>query len=40
MSLFVGNIARNVRSEDLHEEFDKIGACSINFKVQHNYYYY
>eukprot|EP00347_Sterkiella_histriomuscorum_P014082 403362231 len=32
MSLFVGNIARNVRQEDLHEEFDKIGPCTINFK--------
>lgn len=33
MSLFVGNISRNLRAEDLEEAFDKIGPCSINFKV-------
>jgi RNA recognition motif-containing protein len=33
MSLFVGNISRNLRVEDLEEEFDKIGPCTVNFKV-------
>ena len=33
MSVFIGNIARNVRSDDLLEEFDKFGTCTINFKV-------
>ena len=33
MSLFVGNISRNIRAEDLEEEFDKIGPCTVNFKV-------
>lgn len=35
MSLFVGNIGRSVRQEDLLEDFDKIGPCTINFKVQY-----
>lgn len=33
MSLFVGNISRSIRAEDLEEEFDKIGPCTVNFKV-------
>jgi RNA recognition motif-containing protein len=37
MSLFVGNISRNVRIEDIEEEFDKFGPCTVNFKV--TYYY-
>lgn len=34
MSLFVGNISRNVRSNDLKEAFEKFGKCDINIKVQ------
>lgn len=33
MSLFVGNVSRSIRAEDLEEEFDKIGPCTVNFKV-------
>eukprot|EP00347_Sterkiella_histriomuscorum_P000317 403376343 len=32
MSLFVGNISRSMRQDELHDEFDKFGSCSINFK--------
>lgn len=34
MSLFVGNISKNVKKNDLADEFEKIGKCEINFKVQ------
>ena len=34
MSLFVGNISRNVRSSDLKDAFEKFGKCDINIKVQ------
>lgn len=34
MSLFVGNISKNVRSKDLQEAFDKYGKCELNIKVQ------
>jgi hypothetical protein len=33
MSLFVGNISKNVRKSDLTEEFDRFGKCDINLKV-------
>ena len=33
MSLFVGNISKNVRKSDLAEDFEKFGKCEINFKV-------
>lgn len=33
MSLFVGNISKNVRSRDLDDEFERYGRCSINYKV-------
>jgi RNA recognition motif-containing protein len=33
MSLFIGNIARDVNENDIHDEFDKIGACDFRFKV-------
>ena len=33
MSIFVGNISKNVRSRDLDDEFDKFGPCNINYKV-------
>eukprot|EP00829_Urostomides_striatus_P003195 TRINITY_DN13619_c0_g1_i1.p1 TRINITY_DN13619_c0_g1~~TRINITY_DN13619_c0_g1_i1.p1 ORF type:complete len:150 (-),score=5.07 TRINITY_DN13619_c0_g1_i1:289-738(-) len=32
MSLFVGNISRNVKTHDLEDEFEKIGKCSVNHK--------
>src|ERR1700733_6237884 len=32
MSLFVGNISRSTKAEELEEEFDKIGSCTVNFK--------
>jgi hypothetical protein len=33
MSLFVGNIARDVNDRALEEEFDRISACEFKFKV-------
>ncbi len=33
MSLFVGNISKNVRSRDLDDEFERFGRCNINYKV-------
>ena len=33
MSLFVGNISRNVRARDLEDEFTRFGKCQINHKV-------
>ena len=33
MSLFVGNISKNVKKSDLVDEFDKYGKCDINHKV-------
>ncbi|CDW90887.1 rna binding protein [Stylonychia lemnae] len=32
MSLFVGNISKNVRKTDLVDEFEKFGKCDINHK--------
>lgn len=34
MSLFVGNISRNVKTSDLKDAFQKFGECDINIKVQ------
>ncbi len=36
MSLFVGNISKNVKKSDLTDEFDKFGKCDINHKVQYS----
>lgn len=36
MSLFVGNISKNVRLSQLEEEFNKFGRCSIKPKVSFN----
>jgi RNA recognition motif-containing protein len=33
MSLFVGNISKNVRKSDMQDEFEKFGKCEVNFKV-------
>jgi hypothetical protein len=33
MSLFVGNISRNISLKDLEDEFNKFGACKINHRV-------
>jgi len=33
MSLFIGNISKNVRKSDLIDDFEKFGKCDINFKV-------
>ncbi len=33
MSLFVGNIARDVNERDLGDEFDRISPCEFKFKV-------
>jgi RNA recognition motif-containing protein len=35
MSLFIGNISKNVRKSDMVDEFEKFGKCEINFKVPH-----
>lgn len=32
MSLFVGNISKNVRERDLEDEFGKFGRCTIKPK--------
>ena len=32
MSLFVGNISKNVRRADVMDEFEKYGKCEISFK--------
>lgn len=32
MSLFVGNLSRNINAVDLEKEFDKFGTCRINYK--------
>ena len=32
MSLFVGNISKNVRRADVMDEFEKFGKCEISFK--------
>ncbi len=32
MSLFVGNISKNVRKSDVIDEFEKFGKCDISFK--------
>lgn len=32
MSLFVGNISKNVRRADVIDEFEKFGKCEISFK--------
>ncbi len=34
MSLFVGNISKNVRRADVIDEFEKFGKCDLSFKVQ------
>lgn len=36
MSLFIGNISKNVKYEDLVEEFEKYGKCDFKHKV--NFY--
>ena len=33
MSLFVGNISKNISLKDLEEEFHKFGMCRINQRV-------
>ena len=37
MSLFVGNISKNVNQRELEDEFEKYGKCNINFKVWPHY---
>jgi RNA recognition motif-containing protein len=32
MSLFVGNISRNVGASDFEHEFERMGPCTVNFK--------
>lgn len=32
MSLFIGNISRNVTAKDLHVIFDKFGKCAVDVK--------
>ncbi|CAG9331061.1 unnamed protein product [Blepharisma stoltei] len=32
MSLFIGNISRNVTAKDLHAIFDKFGKCAVDVK--------
>jgi hypothetical protein len=33
-TLFIGNISRDVKEQDLLDEFDKIAPCTIRFKVR------
>lgn len=32
MSLFVGNISRNVSATEFEQQFERLGACTVNFK--------
>ena len=32
MSLFVGNISRNVGASEFESQFERIGTCTVNFK--------
>ncbi len=34
MSLFIGNISKNVKMSDLMDEFDKYGKCEVKIKVR------
>ena len=34
-SLFIGNISRNVKPQDLEDELNKFGKCRVNFKVRY-----
>ena len=36
MSLFVGNLSRNVRYEEIREQFEAKGPCSIQKKVRNS----
>ena len=40
MSLFVGNISRNARGEDIEKEFQKIGSCRIKLKGSYAFIVY
>ena len=33
MSLFVGNISKNIRKSELEDAFEKYGKCEISLKV-------
>ena len=33
MSLFIGNVSKNVRRQDLVDAFEKFGKCEVNIKV-------
>jgi hypothetical protein len=37
MSLFVGNISKNVRPFELEDNFNKYGKCSIKHKVSNHF---
>ena len=32
MSLFIGNISRNVGASEFESNFERIGPCTVNFK--------
>ena len=32
MSLFIGNISRNVGASEFEHEFERMGPCTVNFK--------
>ena len=32
MSLFIGNISRNVGASEFEANFERIGPCTVNFK--------
>ena len=34
MSLFIGNISRNVKTRDLEDALEKYGTCTCNHKVR------
>lgn len=33
MSLFIGNVSKNVRRQDLVDAFEHFGKCDVNIKV-------
>ena len=38
MSLFIGNISRNVDPKELEKEFGYYGFCRVDLRVIYNYY--
>ena len=35
MTLFIGNVSRNVKTEEIQREFENFGACSVKKMVSY-----